>query len=114
MAGDDAANVGQPDAGALKLLRAVETLENAEKFLRILHFETHAIIANEDHKLPFLVKASDLDFRRIFRAGVLHRVREQIDEHLSQHGMITQHGWQALYLPPYRPVLRFLSLQRLH
>ena len=45
--GDDAADVGQADAGAFKLLDRVQALEHAEKFVAILRVEPDAIVAHE-------------------------------------------------------------------
>src|ERR1019366_7895223 len=46
---DDALDIGQPDARALKLVLAVQALKHAEKFAGVLGIETGAVVANEDH-----------------------------------------------------------------
>jgi hypothetical protein len=56
---DDALNGCQPDAGAFKRLRRVETLEYAEQFTDIFHIKADSIVSNEQHDLMlFLVQAS--------------------------------------------------------
>ncbi len=47
MAVDDTAHQGEPDAGSLELLGAVEPLERPEKAFRVFHVETGAIVADE-------------------------------------------------------------------
>src|SRR5688572_30990887 len=44
-------DVGQPNARALKLVRAVQTLEYAEKLVGITRIEARTVVANEDHRL---------------------------------------------------------------
>ena len=43
---DDAAHIGQPDAGSLEVLHPVQALEHAEQLVRIVHAEAHAIVGD--------------------------------------------------------------------
>src|SRR3954465_13235820 len=45
---DDASNDSQPYARSRELRRGMQTLEDAKKFVRVLHVKAHAVIANED------------------------------------------------------------------
>ncbi len=49
---NDALDVRQADARALKLVLAVQALEHAEQFPGILRIETHAVVAYEENRAP--------------------------------------------------------------
>src|SRR5436853_416569 len=73
VAGNDAPDVGQSDAGALELARAVEPLKHSEELVGILHVEAGAVIANKDHDLILHGPvASDFNGGALAGAGVLH------------------------------------------
>ena len=56
MAGDDAADVGQADARAFKIFRAMQPLENAEEFMRILHVEADtSVFYEEDYSIAIVL-----------------------------------------------------------
>ena len=55
---DHAPDVGQADAGALELLRAVQPLEDAEELLDVLHVEAHTVVADEEDELARLLPGS--------------------------------------------------------
>ncbi len=57
----DALHGGQPDAGARELVGAVQPLEGAEQLVGVLHVEPHTVIAHEEHALPVLFLAAELD-----------------------------------------------------
>jgi hypothetical protein len=42
---DDATHIGQPDAGALEFIGAVQALEHAEKLPRLIYNEPNAGVA---------------------------------------------------------------------
>jgi len=46
---NNTADIGQPNAGALEFMGAVEPLKDAKELIDILHIEADAVIANEDH-----------------------------------------------------------------
>jgi len=75
-------NGSQPDAGAFKRLRRVETLEYTEQFIYIFHIESDSIVSNEnDYLILFSAHASYFDLGLRARACEFYRVRNQIDEH---------------------------------
>ena len=55
MSMDNPLNGSQPDAGAFKRLRRVETLEYTEQFIYIFHIESDSIVSNEHHYLIALL-----------------------------------------------------------
>src|SRR5207245_4813676 len=106
MAMNDALDIRQTDAGALKLARAVEPLEHSEKLIHVLHVEAGAVIANEDHDLLFIGVAggaADFDPGFFARADVFHSVGYQIHQHLPQHGRIAAHSAQHADYPGEAP-----------
>ena len=44
----DALDGGQPDARALKILRAMQSLKNSKQFIGEFHAEAYAVVAHED------------------------------------------------------------------
>src|SRR2546422_3988397 len=89
MAVDDATDVGQPYAGALEFVCAVETLEDAEEFVHISHVESDAVVANEEHHFILAaIATSNFDFRLKARARVLQSIRKKIDQDQTQHGRV--------------------------
>ncbi len=58
---NDALDVGQTDARALKLSLAVQALEDAEQLVGILRIKAGSVVANEDHILA-LAHGSGADF----------------------------------------------------
>ena len=44
---DDAAHIGQSNAGPFEIFRPVQSLKNAKQFMRVLHVETYAIVMDE-------------------------------------------------------------------
>ena len=61
MAGDDPADVREPDARALEVLHLVQPLEHAEEFIHVPHIEPDPVVPNPDHPPTLLVVAPDLD-----------------------------------------------------
>src|ERR1700733_11342570 len=88
MALDDAANIGQSNASTFKFI-LVKPLEHLKKFADVVHFETGAVVTYED--CGFVCRsagATDLDARFRPVAREFHGVRQEIDEHLAEHGPI--------------------------
>src|SRR5437899_11463424 len=91
MAMNNALDICQPDAGALKLARAVEPLEHSETLIHVLHVEAGAVIANEHHDLLFIeVAGGAADFVPGFfpHAGAFRSFGSQIYQNLPHHGRI--------------------------
>jgi hypothetical protein len=49
MSVDDTSDVGEPDTGAVKLGRAMQTLEDTEKLVGICHVKANAVVADKEH-----------------------------------------------------------------
>ncbi|EEF23686.1 conserved hypothetical protein, partial [Ricinus communis] len=78
MALDNAAHIGQADAGAIEIFHAVQALEHAKQLVGVFHVEADAIVGHVEHGLARQLLAADADHRRIALAGELDRVRQQI------------------------------------
>ncbi len=93
-------NSSQPNAGAFKRLRRVETLEYTEQFTYILHIKSDSIVSNEhDYLILLLVHASYFDLGLRARAREFYCVRNQIDEREPEHGAVSIAGGQATNSP---------------
>src|SRR5690349_4315364 len=58
---NDALHDGQTDTRALKILGAMQPLKHNEKFGRVLHVETGAVVADKINTLMVLGKCADFD-----------------------------------------------------
>src|SRR4051794_24140234 len=77
VANDDTLDCGQANAGTLKFVGMMKTLEHAKKLVRVLHVETHAIIAHEQHRLAVLFAiTANLDLGWVAWPGVFDGVGE--------------------------------------
>ena len=102
---DDAADVGQADAGALELLGAVQPLKHAEQFVRVLHVESDAVVAHEEDDLVGRAwHGADLDLRLRACGGILDRIGQQVDEHEPQQRSVGLHHRKIVQLPGDRDV----------
>jgi hypothetical protein len=82
MSMDDTLNGCQPDAGAFRRLRRVETLEDPEQFIDTFHIKPDSIVSNKHHYLIlFVAQASYFDFGLRAHAGEFYGIRDQIDKH---------------------------------
>ena len=84
----DTADRGEPDPGALEFIR-VKPLKYLEEFIGVSHLKTYSVVAKEDR--GFMLGGAgatnlDTSFRPV--TGILHRVRDEIYEHLPEHGSI--------------------------
>ena len=75
---NDALDVRQPDAGALELLMAVQTLKDAEQLPGILRIKTGAVVTDENHRLTIAQSGTDFDFGIGAPAGEFHRIGDQV------------------------------------
>ena len=93
VARDDAAHVGQTDAGALEILGAVQALEDAEQLAHVFHVEADAVVGDADHPLgpPLVLPAlgGDVDLGPLPLARVLEGVAHQIGQCLEQQFAVT-------------------------
>src|SRR5437016_6102924 len=71
---DDAVNDGQADTGSLIVLGAMQALEDAEKFVGVLHVEPHPVVLDEVRGGAVLLLAAHRDDRQFLLACVLERV----------------------------------------
>ena len=76
---NDAADVGQADAGAFKIfLVAVQALEDAEQLVDVLHVKAHAIVPDEEDEITIAtILAADVDFIRFAGTGILDGIADQ-------------------------------------
>ena len=81
MAGDDAADVGQADAGPLILARGVQALEDAEQLAGVAHVETDPVVADEESNLSVRGGTPHLNLGTFPATGVLQGIGEQIAHH---------------------------------
>src|SRR5215212_9497881 len=58
---DNTPDGGQPDAGALELLHAMQPLEHPKEFIYVLHIESHAVVADEVDGLVPVALGTHLD-----------------------------------------------------
>lgn len=47
MSVDNTSDIGQPDARSFEFVCAMESLEDSEQLVRILHIESYSIVAHE-------------------------------------------------------------------
>src|SRR5258706_7105444 len=71
---DDAANVGQPNASALKVRRAVQALKNAKEFVGVTHVEPYTVVAHKNDVLGCRGAAADFNLCRFARASVFEGI----------------------------------------
>jgi len=97
---NDALDNGQADAGAFEFIAAVQALKDTEQLVGILHVEAGAVVA---HKYDGLRVASRLTADPYLRlralASELQGIRDQIDQHYSQHGVIADNDRQLRDAP---------------
>ncbi len=55
---DDPADVRRANAGAFKLVGAVQSLENVEQLVRIVRIEPHAIVTNKEDGVDGLTSSN--------------------------------------------------------
>src|SRR6476620_6151498 len=67
---NDAADDCESHARTLEILGAMQSLENAEKLVDVLHVEAYAVVANVDHRNPIGYDLADLDHRVLAPPGV--------------------------------------------
>ena len=77
-----------------EILLPMQALEDTEEFIHKLHIEANTIVADKDYHFGFIfLFTSDLDLRTLSRTSELQGVRDQVDQHNTQHDSITaDHG----------------------
>ncbi len=88
MAADDAADIGQADAGAFELFDVVQALEHAEQLVHVAHVEAAAVVAHEEVVFVVVSLVTNLDHRVFALAGELDRVGQQVLPYQAQHRRI--------------------------
>lgn len=86
---NDSTNIRETDAGPFKLIVTMESLEDAEQLVDIVHIEPYSIIPYE--YLSFAeasIGGTDCDFGVRSGRRELYRVGDQIHEYLAQHRRI--------------------------
>ncbi|EKS67664.1 Diguanylate cyclase/phosphodiesterase with PAS/PAC and GAF sensor [Burkholderia sp. SJ98] len=91
---DDAPHVGEPDARALELFRAMQALEHPEQLRAVLHVEADAVVAHADHVFVAASGREYLDFRRFPRPRIFHRVRYQVAHRKLKESGVAGHARQ--------------------
>src|SRR5262245_53624518 len=98
MALNDALGNREADPGALKLVRTVKPLEDAEELLSELHVETDAVIPNEKAQFVLVLAATHFNERLVPLHRKFESVGQQVDENLFEQRWITQTIGQVAYL----------------
>jgi hypothetical protein len=91
----------EPDAGAGKLFKAVQALEDAEELLVITHIEPGAVVLDAVDGLPGFFAAADPDARPILLARIFDRVAQQIHPHLTQQRAVADRLGQSVHIELY-------------
>src|ERR1035438_6675875 len=81
---DDPLNGRQTDAGPREFSDLVQALKRAKQITGVSHVESRPIIANVKRHLTILFDLSELDQRRVLRAGKFHRVAQQVGQRVDQ------------------------------
>jgi len=102
VAGDDAADVGEADAGALEFGVGVKTLEDAEEFGGVFHVEADAVVADVEDMfggIYTLGDGADFDERMEGAGGVFDGVFDEVGPDLAEHGGVGADGGQRFDFP---------------
>ena len=107
---DDALDGRQPNAGALKLFRPMQTLKYAKQLVDVLHLKARAVIGDEYLDLIVLPGGTaNLDFGLRPCPGEFDRIGQQVREDQFQHGTVPVTDRQRSYRPGDVPILRVLA-----
>jgi len=107
---NDSLNIGETDAGSLKILLPMQPLKDAEKFLGVLHVESDAIVANKNDGFVFLAwNGADFDFSLGPGASEFQRIGQEIHQDLAQHGRVAKPLSQSVDFPGDIPVFNFIG-----
>ena len=86
---DDPFDDGQTDARSLELLRAMQSLENPEKFMGIPHVKSSAIVLDVKNRFSTGgLLATHLNPRHFALARVLEGIGQEVDKDLFQQGRV--------------------------
>src|SRR5262245_63047026 len=77
----DAPRVRQADSGAVVLGRIVQPLKRRKQLVRVGHVEADAVVAHGDFDGRLDMTRRNLDACFLARAGVLHRVVDDVLQH---------------------------------
>src|SRR4051812_43800369 len=96
---DDAGHSRQTDAGTLKFLHAMQSLEDTEEFVGKLHVKPNAVVTNIDRGSLRGYTAADLDAGTVTSAGELDRIAQQVGEDLFNECGVALNCGQRFDLP---------------
>ena len=106
---DDALDGRQPNSGALKLFRPMQTLKYAKQLVDVRHLKACAVIGDEYLGLIVLPGGTpNLDFGPRPCPGEFDRVGQQVREHQFQHGTVPITDRQRSDRPGDVPILGVL------
>jgi hypothetical protein len=101
---NDTPDSSEPYASTFELLRVVQPLKDTKELVRVSFVEAHAVIPNEEDRLPFaLYAADDFDHRPLANARVFEGVGEQILHDQPQHERVATDLGQLPDLPDDLP-----------
>src|SRR5438552_786939 len=88
---NDAPDIGQTNAGAFKLVRTVEALEDAEQLVDVTHIKPDTVITDEES--DFVSGGIGANFNSCHRAGpgIFEGVVDEVEEHLAKHIQVGVH-----------------------
>lgn len=93
VAGEDAFDDGQANAGAFELIRAMEALEDGEEFGGVLHIEADPVVFDEINPIFGIAVGADFDGGLGMLSAELECIIDEISEDLTDHGGVAD-GWQ--------------------
>src|ERR1035437_3353485 len=103
---NDPLNISQTDSSSLEFINAMQAFKDTEELVGVLHIKTDTVIAHEDDRFPFVTgQTANRDFRLFSRLGEFQSIRNQIDQHNSQHGAIRANYGELRKLPANASVL---------
>src|SRR5260370_3905033 len=88
---------------SFEIARLVQPLKNSKKLAHVLHLAPRSVVPHEHDAKLVLRHLSHLNYRAFPLSRVLHRVRQQINEHLFHQSRIAFRAKQVPDLPFHLP-----------
>src|SRR2546427_13145180 len=101
----NAVYIRQPDTRALKPIRCMQSLEYTKKLVGMLHVEARPIVPDIKFQLVGKTFASHTNFSVLAFASIFHRIGQQVDPYLFEHGAIDKSLRQRFDVPADIPSL---------